>query len=121
MIFNMLSGSSGSQTETFFLRIGGASQLKDGKFNINGMFITEPNYAVGTGDIGDAYEIPVLSIPNTYEGNTYNVCIIMSSDYMFSMGSEIPDVEYYIYSVLARVYYFNAVPGQTYKFSITKD
>ena len=45
MIFNMLGGSSGSQAETFFLRIGGGFGLPDAIFNINGMFITEPNYS----------------------------------------------------------------------------
>lgn len=121
MIFNMSGGSSGSQAETFFLRIGGGSQIKSGNFNINGMLITEPNYNLGTGDIGDAYEIPVLSMPNTYEGKTYNVCIIMSSSYMFNIGADIPEVTYNIYGFVARAYYFNAVPGQTYKFNVTLD
>lgn len=120
MIFNMLGGSSGSQAETFFLRIGGGLNIQNAQFNINGMFLTEPNYVIGTGDTGDAYEIPVLSMPNTYEGKTYNVCIIMSNRYMFREIDYIPEVKYQIYSS-TYAYYFNAVPGQTYRLYVTLD
>lgn len=121
MIFNMSGGGSSSHTDSFFLRIGrNDATISSACIFVNGMFITKANYnnIGGSVDIGDAYEIPFLSTPNVYNGESYNsVIILLSNSYYFDSGA--PGTVQYVQN--SKIYHFNAVPGETIRLTVSID
>lgn len=107
----------------FFLRIGGGDAvLQASDFLINSMFITQANYDLSEGNIGDPIKIPILPTPNTYNGVQYNAYIALHGSYMITLGrSIIEDKRSASSTTSCDFYYFNAVPNKEYKFSITYD
>lgn len=110
-------------TQYFFLRIGGGSNvLQNSDFLINGMFITQANYDLSSGNIGDVIKVPILKTPNVYNGIQYNTCIALHGFYMITLGKNIIEAERVATSdSKCNFYYFNADPNKEYKFSITYD
>lgn len=117
-------GEIKNKGDTFFLRVGPNAYIVPGDFCINGIFITKENYTIASGNIGDPYEIPVASTPYIVNDTEYNTCIMLIGFYMFTIGGNIIEISRscnYSANYEVNFYYFNALPGETYKFYVSLD